>query len=147
MLSLHAHDPVPPLTGHLPMGSPSGVARPIRVDSAALSRDGRPWLPVMGEFHFSRFPESRWRRELLLMRAGGIDTVATYLFWNHHEDVRGQRRFDGKLFVGRFVELCAELVLSVSVRIGAWSHGECINGGFPDWLYEVDCWPRTDDPA
>ncbi|MEU4446981.1 beta-galactosidase [Actinosynnema sp. NPDC050801] len=147
MLSLHAHDPSPPLVGHLPMGSAPGDARPVRVDSRALSRDERPWLPVMGEFHFSRFPESLWRRELSLMKAGGIDVVATYLFWNHHEEVRGQRRFDGNRDVRRFVRLCAELDLVVSVRIGPWSHGECRNGGFPDWLSEVACTPRTDDPA
>jgi beta-galactosidase len=147
MLSLHAHDPSPPLVGHLPMGSAPDDARPVRVDSRALGRDGRPWLPVMGEFHFSRFPESLWRRELLLMKAGGIDVVATYLFWNHHEEVRGQHRFDGNRDVRRFVRLCAELDLVVSVRIGPWSHGECRNGGFPDWLSEVECTPRTDDPA
>ncbi|MFD0200377.1 MULTISPECIES: beta-galactosidase [Saccharothrix] len=147
MLSLHAHDPGPARAGHLPMGSAPGDARPVRVDSRALSRNGRPWLPVMGEFHFSRFPESLWRRELSLMKAGGIDVVATYLFWNHHEEVRGQRRFDGNRDVRRFVQLCAELDLAVSARIGPWSHGECRNGGFPDWLSEVDCTPRTDDPA
>ncbi|WP_230565010.1 beta-galactosidase [Saccharothrix luteola] len=147
MLSLHVHDPVPPLVGHLPMGTAPDDPRPVRVDSRAVGRDGRPWLPVMGEFHFSRFPEARWRRELLMMRAGGIDLVATYLFWNHHEGSRGQLRFDGDRDVRRFVELCAELDLAVSVRIGPWSHGECRNGGFPDWLADVDCAPRTDDPA
>lgn len=147
MLSLHAHDPVPPLMGHLPMGTAPGVARPIRVDSRTLSRDGRPWLPVMGEFHFSRFPDSLWRRELMLMRAGGIDLVATYLFWNHHEETREGYRFDGNRDIRRFVELCAELDLAVSVRIGPWSHGECRNGGFPDWLSDVDCALRTDDQA
>jgi beta-galactosidase GanA len=140
MLSLHAHDPVPPLVGHLPMGTAPDDPRPVRVDSRAVRRDGRPWLPVMGEFHFSRFPESRWRHELLLMRAGGIDVVATYLFWNHHEEVRGRHRFDGNRDVRRFVELCAGLDLAVAVRIGPWSHGECRNGGFPDWLADRLCW-------
>ncbi|MGW4114697.1 beta-galactosidase [Actinosynnema sp. NPDC004786] len=147
MLSLHAHDPVPPPTGHLPMGTAPDDPRPVGVDGRALSRDGRPWLPVMGEFHFSRFPDALWRRELLLMRAGGIDLVATYLFWNHHEEVRGRWRFDGDRDVRRFVALCGELGLAVSLRIGPWSHGECRNGGFPDWLSDVDCVPRTDDPA
>ncbi|NUT47429.1 MAG: beta-galactosidase [Saccharothrix sp.] len=147
MLSLHANDPGPPLVDHLPMGTVPGDPRPVRADSRAVSRDGRPWLPVMGEFHFSRYPDALWRRELLLMKAGGIDLVATYLFWNHHEEVRGQYRFDGNRDVRRFVELCAGLDLAVSVRIGPWSHGECRGGGFPDWLSDVDCAPRTDDPA
>ena len=32
--------------------SPSGGV--IGVDSRYLTRNGKPWLPVMGEFHFSR---------------------------------------------------------------------------------------------
>lgn len=122
-------------------------AQSIRVGRHVVRRDGRPWLPVSGEFHFSRYPAAFWRRELLMMKAGGIDLVATYLFWNHHEEVRGHHRFDGDRDVRRFIELCAELGLSVVARIGPWSHGECRNGGFPDWLSDVDCEPRTDDPA
>ncbi|MFE5244866.1 MULTISPECIES: beta-galactosidase [unclassified Streptomyces] len=147
MLSLHAHDPSEPLAGHLPQGSSAAVPRPIAVDSQSLSRDGRRWIPVMGEFHFSRYPAAEWREELLKIKAGGIDFLATYLFWNQHENERGVHRFDGDLDLRRFVTLCAELDLAVAVRIGPWSHGECRNGGFPDWLAQADCTPRTDDPA
>ncbi|MGW0788089.1 beta-galactosidase [Streptomyces sp. NPDC002911] len=147
MLSLHARKPSAPLSGHLPMGSPQGTPRAVSVDSRQVLRAGKAWIPVMGEFHFSRYPAAEWREELLKMRAGGIDLVATYLFWNQHEDRRGTLRFDGNLDVRRFVELCADLGLAVAVRIGPWSHGECRNGGFPDWLEDVDCAPRTDDPA
>jgi hypothetical protein len=144
---LRAKQAMPPLTGHLSMGTGAGANRPVEVNSRFLRRDGRPWLPVTGEFHFSRYPEELWRREVLLMRAGGVDLVATYLFWNQHEAERGTRRFDGSLDVRRFVALCGELGLGVVVRLGPWSHGECRRGGFPDWLDEIDCVPRTDDPA
>ncbi|RKN40398.1 beta-galactosidase [Streptomyces hoynatensis] len=139
--------PLPPLTGHLAMGGPAGAAGTVEVDSVKLSRDGRPWLPVMGEFHFSRYRAADWREELLKMRAGGLDTVATYLFWNQHEECRGVHRFDGDLDVRRFLLLCHELGLAAVARIGPWAHGECRNGGFPDWLAETGCRPRTDDPA
>ncbi|WP_241846975.1 beta-galactosidase [Streptomyces sp. CB02414] len=129
------------------MGSAAGTPRPVSVDSRCVYRDGQPWIPVTGEFHFSRYPADGWREELLKMRAGGVDTVATYLFWNQHEEHRGVRRFDGGLDVRRFVELCGELGLAVVMRIGPWAHGECRNGGFPDWLAETGCVPRTDDPA
>ncbi|WP_198042819.1 beta-galactosidase [Actinoalloteichus fjordicus] len=147
MLSLHVLDHAPPLSGHLPMGTPDGAECSISVDGRAISRAGRRWLPVMGEFHFSRYPEDEWRTELDRIRAGGIDVVATYLFWNHHEPTRGEFRFDSSRDIGRFVRLCGEAGLAVAVRIGPWSHGECRNGGFPDWLADVDCVPRTDDPA
>ncbi|MDT0268565.1 beta-galactosidase [Streptomyces sp. DSM 44915] len=146
MLSLGIDVPSPPRSGHLDLGGPADAPAAIQVDSRSLWRAGHRWLPVMGEFHFSRYPLADWREELLKIRAGGIDTVATYLFWNQHEETRGDHRFDGDLDIRRFVRLCAELDLAVVVRIGPWAHGECRNGGFPDWLAEVDCAPRTDDP-
>ncbi|WP_432118807.1 beta-galactosidase [Streptomyces sp. bgisy032] len=147
MLTLHAQDPPAPLAGHLGMGSRAGTPLPVTADSRTLRRGARAWLPVMGEFHFSRCPAAEWREELLKIRAGGVGLVATYLFWNQHEEERGTLRFDGDLDIRRFVELCGELGLYVAVRIGPWSHGECRNGGFPDWLARTGCTPRSDDPA
>ncbi|WP_129843646.1 beta-galactosidase [Streptomyces sp. RFCAC02] len=143
MPSARVHPPVPPSAGHPATGGPGGIT----ADSRSILRDGRRWLPVMGEFHFSRYPAHAWREELLAMRAGGLDTVATYLFWNQHEERRGRIRFDGDLDIRRFVRLCGETGLAAVVRIGPWAHGECRNGGFPDWLADEDCVPRTDDPA
>ncbi|MGW1271651.1 beta-galactosidase, partial [Streptomyces sp. NPDC002491] len=147
LCTLRIGDVPAPLSGHLPMGSGEGAATPITADSRKLSRAGVPWLPVTGEFHFSRYPAAEWREELLKIRAGGIDTVAAYLFWNQHEEERGALCFEGDLDVRRFFGLCAELGLYVVPRIGPWAHGECRNGGFPDWVLEADCTPRTDDPA
>jgi hypothetical protein len=45
-----------------------------------LTRDGKPWFPVMGEFHYSRYPETQWEKEILKMKAGGIEVVSTYVF-------------------------------------------------------------------
>lgn len=114
--------------------SPQGDA--ISVNSRWLSRNGTPWVPVMGEFHFSRFPREDWVASLRKIRAGGVGIVATYLFWLHHEEVEGQFRWDGDRDVGAFVRACAEQGLDVVLRIGPWAHGECRNGGFPDWLGE-----------
>src|SRR5689334_17469447 len=111
MLTLHTQHPPVPLSGHLPMGSRPGFPAPLRADSRKLVRGDEPWLPVMGEFHFSRYPAAEWREELLKIRAGGIDLLATYLFWNQHEEERGTLRFDGDLDIRRFVELCGELEL------------------------------------
>lgn len=147
MLSAQVHAAPPPLTGHLLPDRHGERTGRITVDSRTLWRDGSPWLPVMGEFHFSRYPRADWREELLKIRAGGIDTVATYLFWNQHEETRGTHRFDGDLDIRHFITLCHDLGLAAVARIGPWAHGECRNGGFPDWLDTADCTPRTDDPA
>lgn len=71
----------PILTGHLGLGETNAPdARTLWADNRSLYRNGRPWIPVMGEFHFSRCPSNEWRDALLKMKAGGIDIVATYVF-------------------------------------------------------------------
>ncbi len=137
----------PPLTGHLPFADAPGVPDPIEVTSRWLTRGGRPWFPVSGEFHYSRHPAAEWEEELLKMKAGGVSAVASYLIWIHHEEIEGRVRFDGDLDLRRFAELCARHGLDFVPRIGPWSHAEVRNGGLPDWLLSRDCTPRTDDPA
>ena len=116
------------------------------MDARSLRRDGVPWLPTMGEFHYARYPEHEWREELLKMKAGGIDVVATYVFWIHHEEVEGRFRWEGQRSLRRFVETCGELGLNVVVRTGPWCHGEVRNGGLPDWLLAKSLKIRSDDP-
>ncbi|WP_246083844.1 beta-galactosidase [Nonomuraea diastatica] len=115
------------------------------MNSRYLSRAGKPWFPIMGEFHYARYPAAEWREELLKVRAGGVTVVATYVFWNLHEENRGSFDWSGDRDLRRFVTTCAELGLDVVIRIGPWGHGESRNGGFPDWVLDVDCTPRTDD--
>ncbi|NUP41896.1 MAG: glycosyl hydrolase family 35 [Streptomyces sp.] len=137
----------PPRTGHLPFADAPGVADPIEVTSRWLTRGGRPWFPVSGEFHYTRFPAARWEEELLKMKAAGVTAVASYVIWVHHEEAQGRIRFDGDRDLRRFAELCARHGLDFIPRIGPWSHAEVRGGGLPDWLLARDCTPRTDDPA
>lgn len=138
--------PLPAQAGGLPMGtSRSPTGREITVNSQSLLRDGLPWLPVMGEFHYARYPETEWRDELLKMQAGGIDIVASYQFWIHHEEQEGRWDWLGRRDLRRFARLCGEVGLTFVARIGPWCHGEVRNGGLPDWLLQVSA-TRTDDP-
>ncbi|MEV3854113.1 beta-galactosidase [Streptomyces sp. NPDC050095] len=137
----------PTLTGHLPFADAPGVPDPIEVTSRYLMRGGRPWFPVSGEFHYSRFPAGQWEEELLKMKAGGITAVASYIIWIHHEETEGRIRFDGDRDVRRFAELCARHGLDFIPRVGPWSHAEVRNGGLPDWLLAREVTPRTDDPG
>ncbi|MFF6880315.1 beta-galactosidase [Streptomyces sp. NPDC012474] len=137
----------PPLTGHLPFTDAPGVPDPIEVTSRWLTRGGRPWFPVSGEFHYSRYANGQWEEELLKMKAGGVTAVASYVIWIHHEEAEGRVRFDGDRDLRRFAELCARHGLDFIPRIGPWSHAEVRNGGLPDWLLTRARAPRTDDPA
>ncbi|WP_204318889.1 beta-galactosidase [Microbacterium sp. B35-04] len=119
----------------------------LGLTSRALIRDGRPWLPVSGELHYTRVPRERWTPRLRLMRAGGISVVSTYVPWLHHEPVRGEVRFDGRFDVAAFVDAVRAEGLEIVLRIGPWAHGEMRNGGFPDWVQHAPVQHRTDDPA
>ncbi len=44
--------------------------------------------------------------------------------------------FGGDNDIRAFIEECKDVGLDVVIRIGPWAHGECRNGGFPDWLFE-----------
>ena len=118
----------------------------IIVTNKYLLKNKIPWLPTMGEFHFSRYPEDLWEKEILKIKFGGIQIIATYLFWIYHEEIEGEFDWSGNKNVRKFVELCKKHDMFVFLRVGPWAHGECRNGGFPDWLLQKGCNLRTDDP-
>ena len=145
--TIDATMPAPaPETGFLHMGGVSPAGGRLAVNSRYLTLDGKPWLPVMGEFQFSRFPEKYWQEELLKMKADGVQIVAAYVFWIHHEEIEGQFDWTGQRDLRHFVELCAKSGLDVYLRIGPWDHGEARNGGFPDWLVKKNIPLRRNDP-
>ena len=106
----------------------------ICVTNQMLLKDGKAWIPVMGEMHYSRVPCDRWEENLRKMKEGGIDVVASYVFWIHHEEQKGEFVFSDNRDIRRFINLCHKTGLEFCLRIGPWAHGECRNGGFPDWL-------------
>ena len=128
----------PLLINHLNMGGKNPKGKEINVTSRYFTRNGKPWIGVMGEFHFSRYSRENWHRELAKMKAGGITIVSTYLFWIYHEEIEGKMDFGGDNDIRAFIEECKDVGLDVVIRIGPWAHGECRNGGFPDWLLKKD---------
>lgn len=118
----------------LPISGKDSKGNLYEVNNKYLIKNGVPMLPIMGEFHFSRWNPAEWEEAILKMRAGGVDIVATYIFWNHHEEIKGEWDFSGCRDIKAFLELCKKVNMPVWLRIGPWAHGECRNGGFPDWL-------------
>jgi len=123
--------------------SPTG--RSIGLNDQYLTRDGKPWLPVMGEFHFSRYPEDGWEEEILKMKAAGVEIISSYIFWNHIEEVKGVFDWTGQRDLRRFAELCQKHDMYLFMRIGPWVHGESRYGGLPDWVVRESV-SRTTDP-
>ncbi len=102
-------------------------------DGVSLLFDGRRATPVMGEIHYSRLPADEWAAELRKMKEGGVTMVATYVFWNHVEEIRGQFDWSGQRDLRRFLELCRAEGLPVVLRLGPFCHGEVRCGGIPEW--------------
>ena len=140
-------EPKPIYTGHLNMGGTSPDGGSIDVNSYYMSIDGKPVIPVMGEFHFSRYPAEQWEEEILKMKAGGVTVLPTYIFWNIHEEKEGVFDWSGNRDVRRFIQLCQKHDMPVIVRIGPFCHGEIRNGGLPDWLFAKPVIVRSNDPA
>lgn len=113
--------------------------------SKYMTKDGNPWFPIMGEFHYSRYPRKYWKESLYKMKAGGVETVSTYAFWLHHEEVEGEYDFTGQRDLRVFVETVKETGLTLFLRVGPWCHGEARNGGLPDWLLKKPFELRTNN--
>jgi hypothetical protein len=134
-------------SGHLKLGGQNPFGDRIGVTNYYLTRNDRPLFGISGEFQFSRYPHADWEEELLKMKAGGINMVATYFFWNHHEEEKDRFDWSVDCDARQFVQLCARHGLFVILRIGPFAHGECRNGGLPDWLYGMPFAVRSNDPA
>jgi len=148
VITIDASKP-PPAPVALPVfvGNKSSSGHELGVNSRYFTLDGKPFFPIMGEFHYARYPESEWENEILKMKASGINVVSTYIFWIFHEDVQGKFDWSGQRDLRAFVQLCAKHGLYVWARIGPWDHGEARNGGFPDWLVAAVRATRSNDPA
>lgn len=138
-----------PQIGQLQMGSAAADIAPngetLTVNSQSLVLNDTPWLPVAGEFHYSRYPAEQWLPELLKMKAAGVDVISTYIIWIHHEELKGEYTFSGNRNVTRFVETVAEAGLSLIARLGPYVHAEVRNGGLPDWVIAESNKIRSND--
>lgn len=135
----------PILRGHLNMGGENPDGERIDITSLYFERNNKPWIGVMGEYHFVRANRRDWHRELCKMKAGGISIVSTYMFWIYHEEIEGEFNFSDCRDICAFVKECRDVGLDVILRIGPYAHGECRNGGFPDWLMEKPYKLRCND--
>ncbi|MBV5349238.1 beta-galactosidase, partial [bacterium] len=95
----------------------------------------------------SRYPNRYWDESIKKIKAGGINIIATYVFWNIHEEKEGTYRWDGDRDLKAFIDLCAKNNVYVMVRVGPFCHGEIRNGGIPDWLLGRPLMIRSNDPA
>ena len=121
------------------------IESPYSCNTQYFMKDGEPYTVIAGEMHFSRLPRERWKETLLKMRECGLNTVSTYVFWNYHEEIKGEFDFSGNKDVAHFLQICKDIDMPCILRIGPWCHGEVIRGGFPKRV-NLMLKKRCDDP-
>lgn len=110
-----------------------------------FTKNGKPYSIIAGELHFARLPKERWKETLLKMRECGVNTVSTYVFWNFHEEIKGQFDFSGNKDIAGLLRLCKEIDMPCILRIGPWCHAEVVYGDFPKRINKMRK-KRTDAP-
>jgi len=117
---------------------PSGVSaqsKGFSVGDGEFMQDGKAVKIHSGEMHFARIPKDYWRHRLQMMKAMGLNTVATYVFWNYHEPEPGKWDFEtGNKDLAGFIKTAAEEGLYVILRPGPYVCAEWEFGGYPWWL-------------
>ncbi|ESQ89681.1 hypothetical protein ABAC460_12495 [Asticcacaulis sp. AC460] len=109
--------------------------------------DGKPLHIMAGEMHYPRIPRELWRDRLRKLKALGLNTLCTYVFWNAHERRKGIYDFSGNLDIVQWIRTAQEEGLWVLLRPGPYICGEWDSGGYPAWfLDDPDIRPRSLDP-
>ncbi|WP_365865523.1 beta-galactosidase [Chryseobacterium sp.] len=96
--------------------------------------NGKPFIIHSGEMHYPRVPSEYWKHRLQMMKAMGLNTVTTYVFWNYHEEAPGQWNFSGDKNLKKFIKTAQEVGLYVIIRPGPYVCAEWEFGGYPWWL-------------
>nr|ALE18238.1 GAL [Pyrus x bretschneideri] len=78
-----------------------------------------------------------WPDLIQKAKAGGLDVIQTYVFWNGHEPSPGKYYFEDRYDLVKFIKLVQQAGLFVNLRIGPYVCAEWNFGGFPIWLKYV----------
>ncbi|KAJ6412639.1 hypothetical protein OIU84_005645 [Salix udensis] len=78
-----------------------------------------------------------WSSLISKAKAGGIDVIQTYVFWNLHEPQQGQFYFSGRADLVRFMKEIQAQGLYACLRIGPFIESEWTYGGLPFWLHDI----------
>jgi beta-galactosidase len=127
---------------------PQGRSFGIQGDHFVLN--GTPFQILSGEMHYARIPRAYWRARLRMAKAMGLNTIATYVFWNVHEPQPGRFDFSGNADLPEFLREAQQEGLYVILRAGPYSCAEWEFGGFPAWLMAdptMETALRSNNPA
>jgi len=120
------------------------------IEGSHFLLDGKPFQILSGEMHYARIPRAYWRDRMEMAKAMGLNTIATYVFWNVHEPEPGVWNFSGNADLPEFLREAQQEGLRVILRAGPYSCAEWEFGAFPAWLLadpKMETALRSNDPA
>jgi len=145
------------LLAWLPAGSaqvPSSAPQLLPAEGLLAGPDGQfllhgaPFQVRAGEMHYPRVARADWRDRMKKMKAMGLNTLTTYVFWDLHEPSPGVFDFAGQNDLGEYLREAKEEGLYVILRPGPYVCAEWDFGGFPWWLLKDRTMEiRGSDPA
>lgn len=108
------------------------------LDSTNFLLNGSPFQIISGEMHYARIPQKYWRHRVRMAKAMGCNTIATYVFWSHHETREGDFDFtSGNRNLREFIEIVRDEGMWLLFRPGPYSCGEWDLGGIPPYLLAI----------
>lgn len=119
----------------------------FEIEQGNFLYDGKAIQIHSGEMHYSRIPHQYWRHRMQMLKAMGLNSVATYVFWNHHEISPEQWDFEGDKNLAEYIKIAGEEGLFVILRPGPYACAEWEFGGYPWWLQNISGMElRRDNP-
>lgn len=107
----------------------------FEIKQGEFFHNGKPIKIHSGEMHFARIPKEYWRHRLKMVKAMGLNAVASYVFWNYHETAPGVWDFHTEnRNIREFIKIAQEEGLLVILRPGPYACAEWEFGGYPWWL-------------
>ncbi|HEV2181574.1 MAG TPA: beta-galactosidase family protein [Gemmatimonadaceae bacterium] len=127
---------------------PTAAAHTFTIGRGTCLLDGMPFQIIAGEMHYARIPRQYWRHRLRMAKAMGLNTIATYVFWNYHELRPGVFDFhSGNRDLVEFVREAQQEGLWVILRPGPYVCAEWDFGGIPSYLLRSPAvHVRSNDP-
>lgn len=66
-------------TGYLDLGGVAPDGGSISVNSYYMELNESPFIPIMGEIHYTRIPNEQWEEQILKVKSGGVNVICTYV--------------------------------------------------------------------
>jgi len=108
----------------------------ITHDALGFFDNGQPVFFHGGEIQYFRIPEEQWEDVILKAKNGGLNCIATCVYWGIHEPKDNVWNFEGRYDIKRFLSICRKHGLYVILRIGPIINAETRNAGLPQWVRE-----------